>query len=106
MFVFATRREALGTDEERHLSVCRSDPSAIAATAPTTAPGFTRGDLFIGAVTLRKDPGGGARLTLLTCAAPRGAIPRAAVNLGGVKAAALLADLRKHLDKLRALAAK
>ena len=104
VFVFSQRTEAVGTEQERFLSVCRSEPGSTAALAPDTAPGFTRGDLFIGAVTLRRDPAGGARLTLLTCAAPRGAIPRAAVNLGGVKAAALLADLRKRLDALRAAA--
>ena len=104
IFVFATRQEALGTEGEVLMSVCRSEPSSTAAVAPTPPPGYTRGDLFIGAVTLRRDPAGGARLTLLTCAAPRGSIPRAAVNLGGVKGAALLADLRRHLDARRASA--
>ena len=104
VFVFATRRERLGTADELHCSVCRSEPGATAAVVPTPTVGYTRGDLFLGGVTLRHDPEGGARMTLLTCAAPRGSIPRAAVNLGGVKGAALLADLRRHLDKRRASA--
>ncbi len=102
IFIFATRREAEGTADEAFMSVCRSEPGSTAALAPTAPPGYTRGDLFLGAVMLRRDPEGGARLTLLTCAAPRGSIPRAAVNLGGVKGAALLADLRRHLDARRA----
>lgn len=106
VFVLATWREAVGTTDERFMSACRSEPGATAAVAPTPEPGYTRGDLFLRGVVLRRHPEGGSQVTLLTCAAPRGNIPRAAVNIvGGTRAAALLADLRKHLDARRAAAA-
>ncbi len=96
-YVASTRHEALGTPSELHLSICRWHPGGAAACAPAPPVGFVRGHLFFGGVSLRRAPGGGTRVVLTICANPNGAIPRAAVNLGGVRGAGLLADLRRRL---------
>jgi hypothetical protein len=108
-YVVSARHERIGTPEEMHLSSCRWHAEAEAAVVGATpAKGCVRGHLFMGGVTLRRVPGGdgsATRVVLVTCAAPRGAIPRAAANMGGVRGAGLLADLDKHLQAMRDAAA-
>ncbi len=98
IFVASAKHEAVGTSEELHLSSCRWLPEAEAALAGDAPPkGCVRGQVFMGGVTLRHAEGGGTRVVMLTCAAPRGAIPRAAANMGGTRSAALLADLERFV---------
>jgi hypothetical protein len=110
-FVYAVSARHLdeGTPGEAHLSACRSHAGAAAGVGlPAPPRGFTRGDLFFGGVSVRHAPGSGVagapvctRVTIINCVAPRGAIPRALANAGGVKGATMLSDLRKRLAEGR-----